>query len=81
MNDVNLIEPAACSARSSVAVTTRPHRRAELPGDDVTREVVQYRAEVEPAPTDHLEIVKSVCQSWFGAVVLSLNSSAAFMTM
>jgi hypothetical protein len=25
--------------------------------------------------------VKSVCQSWFGAVVLSLNSSAAFMTM
>jgi hypothetical protein len=25
--------------------------------------------------------VKSVCQSWFGAVVLSLNSSAAFITM
>jgi len=23
--------------------------------------------------------VKSVCQSWFGAVVLSLNSSAAFI--
>jgi len=32
------------------------HRRAELPGDDVTREVVQYRAEVELAPADHLEI-------------------------
>ena len=25
------------------------HRRAELPGDDATREAVQYRAEVEPA--------------------------------
>jgi hypothetical protein len=25
--------------------------------------------------------VKSVCQSWFGAVVLCLNSSAAFKTM
>src|SRR5664279_2455376 len=32
------------------------HRRAELPGDDVAREVVQYRAEIEPAPADHLEI-------------------------
>jgi hypothetical protein len=54
------------------------HRCTELPGDDVAREVVQYRAEVKPAPADDLEIVKSVCQSWFGAIVLSLNSSAAF---
>src|SRR3954471_11623736 len=27
------------------------HRRTELPGDNVAREVVQYRAEVKPAPT------------------------------
>src|SRR3954452_2519573 len=32
------------------------HRRTELPGDNVAREVVQYRAEVKPAPTDHFEI-------------------------
>jgi len=32
------------------------HRRAELPGDDVAREVVQDRTEVEPAPADHFEI-------------------------
>ena len=57
------------------------HRCTELPGDDVAREVVQYRAEVKPAPADDLEIGEVVCQSWFGAVVLFLNSSAAFMTM
>src|SRR3954465_14287905 len=32
------------------------HRRTELPGDNVAREVVQYRAEVKPAPAGHLEI-------------------------
>src|ERR1700730_2437082 len=32
------------------------HRCTELPGDDVAREVVQYRAEVKPAPADDLEI-------------------------
>src|SRR3954447_9983228 len=32
------------------------HRRTELPGDNIAREVVQYRAEVKPAPTDDLEI-------------------------
>src|SRR4029077_19829773 len=32
------------------------HRCTELPGDDVARKVVQYRAEVKPAPADDLEI-------------------------
>src|ERR1700731_5364137 len=32
------------------------HRCTELPGDDVAREVGQYRAEVKPAPADDLEI-------------------------
>src|ERR1700724_1346043 len=32
------------------------HRCTELPGDDVAREVVQYRAEVKPAPADDLEL-------------------------
>ena len=57
------------------------HRRAELPGDDVAREVVQYRAEVEPTPTNYLEIGEVGLPELVGAVVLSLNSSAAFMTM
>jgi hypothetical protein len=35
------------------------HRCTELPGDDVAREVVQYRAEVKPAPADDLEIVNT----------------------
>src|SRR3954451_10788211 len=30
--------------------------RTELPGDNVAREVVQYRAEINPAPAGHLEI-------------------------
>src|SRR5262245_16677546 len=34
----------------------RLHGRTQLVGDDVTREVVQDRAEIEPAPTDDLEI-------------------------
>src|SRR5713226_8306721 len=33
-----------------------PHRRAQLPGDDVTREVVEDRRQVEAAPADDLEI-------------------------
>jgi len=51
MNDVNLIEPRSLQ-REVQRFRDVPdlHRRAELPGDDVTQEVVQYRAEVEPAP-------------------------------
>ena len=33
-----------------------PHRRAELPGDDIAREVVEDGREIEPAPTDDLEV-------------------------
>ena len=32
------------------------HRRAQLPGDDVTRVVIEDGGEVVPAPADHLEI-------------------------
>src|SRR5215218_8895502 len=32
------------------------HGGAELPGDDVAREVVQDGTEIEPAPADHFEI-------------------------
>src|SRR3981189_956600 len=53
------------------------HRGAQLPGNDVAGEVVEHGRQIEPTPASHL----TVCQSWFGAVVLSLNSSAAFITM
>ena len=32
------------------------HRGAQLPGDDVAGEVVEYRRQVEPSPADDLEI-------------------------
>lgn len=34
----------------------RPHRGAELPGDDVAREVVKDGGEIEPAPAGDLDI-------------------------
>src|SRR5580704_1081307 len=57
MNDMNLIKPRGLQ-RQVQCFRDVPdfHRRAELPGDDVTREVVQDRAEVKPAPADDLEI-------------------------
>ena len=42
----------------------RGHGRSELPGPDVAGEVLEHV--VGQAPTDEL---KSVCQSWLGAVV------------
>jgi hypothetical protein len=35
---------------------TRLHRGAQFPSDDVSREVVEDRAEIEPAPADYLQI-------------------------
>jgi hypothetical protein len=48
--------PEACSARSNVSVTSPSFIVVQrIPGDDIAREVVQYRAEVKPASTDDLE--------------------------
>jgi len=73
------------SGPSVSAVETSPlprlHRRAELPGDAEAREVVERGGEIVPPQPVILRLVKSVCQSWVGAAVLSLNSSAALMTM
>ena len=53
----------------------------ELPGDDVAGEVVKDRGQVEPAPTDDLEVGEVGLPELVGrAVVLSLNSSAALIT-
>src|SRR5215216_3680730 len=82
MENLGLVEPRGIQRHFERGGDVRSlHRGAQLPGDDVAGEVVEDRRQVEPSPADDLEIVKSVCQSWFGAVVLSLNSSAAFITM
>ena len=44
----------------------------------MARVVVEDGRQIEPAPADHLEMGE--CQSWLGAVVLSLNASAALIT-
>ena len=51
VNYVHLIEPDAANARSSVAVTSCAFiARAELPGDNEAREVVEHGGEIVPAP-------------------------------
>src|SRR6516225_4348677 len=57
------------------------HGGAQLPGQDVAREVIEHGGQIEPAPADDLQEVKSVCQSWFGAVVGLAKRSAAFIRM
>src|SRR5882724_2337854 len=32
------------------------HRRAQLPGDDIAREVVEHARQIEPAPADDLQV-------------------------
>lgn len=46
------------------------------PSQDVP--AVRFDSEMEMRT---LDMLRWGCQSWFGAVVLSLNSSAALMTM
>ena len=59
MRDINLIQPGfrQCEIERIFNIGRR-HPGAELPGDDVSREVVQHGGEIEPAPTDHFEIGK-----------------------
>src|SRR3974377_19246 len=53
------------------------HRGAQLPSDDVAREVVKYRAEIEPAPAGYLEIgeVRLPELVWHRRLVLELIGS------
>src|SRR5262245_25198695 len=82
MCHVDLVQPRCLQSQlQGVGDILGFHRGAELPGNDVAREVVKNRRQVEPTPAGHLQISEVVCQSWFGAVVLSLNSSAAFIAM
>ena len=89
VNDGHRIEPGRRQRQIERGCDVlRFHGRAELPGDNEAREVVQHGREIAPAPARDLGVgepkvreANSVCQSWLGAVALSLNSSAALMTM
>ena len=57
MHDAGLVEPGCLQRpfeRGSDVLGF--HGGAQLPGDDVTREVIEDRREVKPPPADHLEI-------------------------
>ena len=57
MNDGHVIEPGGRERQIECGRDVlRFHRRAELPGDNEAREVVQHGREVVPAPARDLEI-------------------------
>ena len=81
MNHVHLIEPGRRQRQIECGgeLVLRLHSRAELPGDNEAREVVEHGGEIVPAPARDLEIGEvEVCQSWLGAVVLSLELLGRF---
>jgi hypothetical protein len=60
------------------------HGGAQLLADDIAGELVEHGRQVEPAPADHLEIGEVGLPELVGRsglVVLSLNASAALITM
>ncbi len=57
MNDGHVIEPGGRQRQIECGRDVlRFHRRAELPGDNEAREVVQHGREIVPAPSRDLEI-------------------------
>ena len=57
MKDMDLIATRGLQSQvQHVCHILSPHVRAELPRNDVTAEIVQSRAEVEPAPADDHKI-------------------------
>src|SRR3954469_10911348 len=82
MCHVDLVQPRCLQSQlQGVGDVLGLHRGAQLPGNDVAGEVVEHGRQIEPTPASHLQISEVGLPSWFGAVVLSLNSSAAFITM
>ena len=57
VHPIGLVQPRCLQRRlQRVGDVAGLHGGAELPGDDVAREVVEDGREIEPAPADHLEI-------------------------
>jgi hypothetical protein len=54
---VALSQPEACEREvQRVGDVLGPHVGAQLPGDDVAREVVEHGRQIHPAPADDLEV-------------------------
>jgi hypothetical protein len=57
VNDVNQIASRRPQGQvKRISHIFSPHMRTELPRDDVAAVIVQYCAEIEPAPANHLQI-------------------------
>ena len=57
VNDLGGVDPRGLQCQlQRIGDILGLHRRAQLPGDDVAREVVEHGRQIEPAPADHLEI-------------------------
>src|SRR3954466_9782008 len=61
MCHVDLVQPRCLQSQlQGVGDILGFHRGAELPGNDVPREVVKNRRQVEPTPTGHLQVEANV---------------------
>ena len=57
VNDIGGFKPRSVERQiERVVHITRRHARSEFPGDDVAGEVIEYRGEIEPPPTDDLQV-------------------------
>ena len=57
MFGINLIKPCGSERHlQSIGDIVGLHRRTQLPGHDVAREVIEDRRKVEPASTSHLQV-------------------------
>ena len=57
MNDLGCVEPRRLQGHGQrIGDVACLHRRAQLPGDDITREVIEHGGQVKPAPADNLQV-------------------------
>ena len=57
MHDIGLIKARGFQRKIERVLDIRcAHSRTQLPGDDVAREVIQDRRQIEPASADYLQI-------------------------
>jgi hypothetical protein len=57
MPDLDALQPGGAQGQGQgVGDIGGGHRRAQLPGQDVAREVIEHGRQIEPAPADHPQI-------------------------
>jgi len=59
LDHLDMLDPRFCDGHvQRVSHVLRLHGPAELPGDDIAREVVHHRRQIIPALADHLQLGK-----------------------